>query len=177
MVEGKTLVLRKVFDSEEGLVELALSEDGPTLASCLQFLGHVEVAPQVPETVPSFPEQMIGEVGIASSDQQQPSPDFILLMFKDNPDLLKSLQKLDGLQALAANCVSPPGWIINGSALLAPYQASPELLHFNCMILRFFIVYLLIAQGDFFRAVVTAISGTELDVLFVDYGNSDTANW
>ena len=125
MVEGRTLVLRKVFDSEEGLVELALSEDGPTLASCLHFLGHVEVAPQVPETVPSFPEQMVGEVGIASSDQLQPSPDFILLMFKDNPDLLKSLQELDGLQSIAASCASPPGWVINGSALLAPYQVSP----------------------------------------------------
>lgn len=153
MVKGRTLFLRRVLDSEEGLVELALSEDGPSLASCLQFLGHVEIAPQVPEMVPSFPDQVIGEVGIASSDQHQPSPDFILLMFKDNPDLLKSLQELDGLQSIAANCASPPGWIVNGSALLAPYQ------------------------GDFFRAVVTAISGTELTVLFVDYGNSDTASW
>ena len=148
MVEGKTLVLRKVFDSEEGLVELALREDGPTVASCLQFLGHVEVAPQVPETVPSFPEQMIGEVGIASSDQQQPSPDFILLTFKDNPDLLKSLQELDGLQSLAASCASPPGWIINGSALLAPYQASHAFLHFNCMIIEVsFSFYLLDCAG------------------------------
>ena len=124
MVEDRTLVLRKVLDSDKGLVELAFSEDGPTLTSCLQFLGHVEVAPQLQETVPSFPEQMVGEVGIASSDQEDPSPNFILLMFKDNPDLVKSLQQLDGLQAIAANCANPPGRIVNGSALLAPYQVS-----------------------------------------------------
>ena len=128
MVKGKILVLREV-DSEKGFVELALSEDGPTLISCLQFLGHVEVAPNMPETVPSLPEQMIGEVGVVSSDQQEPSPDFILLMFKDNPDMVKSLQKLDGLQSNAANCASPPGWIINGSALLAPFQVTPAILH------------------------------------------------
>ena len=178
MVEGRTLVLRKVFNSEEGLVELAPSEDGPTLTSCLQFLGHVEVAPQLPETVPSFPAQMVGEVGIVSSDQEQPNPDFILLMFKDNPDLVKSLQQLEGLQSIAANCASPPGWIVNGSALLAPYQVSPAFSLFNdTKILRSYIICLLDAQGCFFRAMVTAISGTELTVLFVDYGNSDSVNW
>ena len=147
-----------------------------TLISCLQFLGHVEVAPNMPETVPSLPEQMIGEVGIVSSDQQEPSPDFILLMFKDNPDMVKSLQKLDGLQSNAANCASPPGWIINGSALLAPYQVAPAILHLEIYVLSSSYACLIV-QGDFFRAVVTSISGTELTVLFVDYGNSDTTNW
>merc|ERR1719357_1550036 len=40
-----------------------------------------------------------------------------------------------------------------GSAILAPYQ------------------------GDFYRATVTSLSGSWLNVLFVDYGNSDTVDW
>ena len=34
-----------------------------------------------------------------------------------------------------------------------------------------------VTQGGFFRATVTAISGMELTVLFVDYGNSDIVDW
>ena len=128
MVEGRSLVLRKVVDTDEGLVELALGEDGPTITSCLQFLGHVPVVPQLPATACPLPEQVLGKVGIASSDQEEPSPDFILLTFKDNPELGKSLQKLDGLQSIATTCPSPPGWVINGSALLAPYQVSFEII-------------------------------------------------
>ena len=129
MVEGRSLVLRKVVDIDEGLVELALGEDGPTITSCLQFLGHVPVVPQLPATACPLPEQVLGKVGIASSDQEEPSPDFILLTFKDNPELGKSLQKLDGLQSIATTCPSPPGWVIIGSALLAPYQVSSRSFH------------------------------------------------
>ena len=101
-------------------------------------------------------------------------------MFKDNPDLVENLQKLDGLQSTAANFPSPPGWIINGSALLAPYLVSSTFLlfklHEDIEVLHN-IMFLSDAQGDFFRALVTAISGTKLTVLFVDYGNSDTVDW
>ena len=33
------------------------------------------------------------------------------------------------------------------------------------------------SQGEFYRATVTSLSGSRLNVLFVDYGNSDTVDW
>ena len=41
----------------------------------------------------------------------------------------------------------------------------------------FYIICLSVVQGLFFRAMVTAVSGAELTVLFVDYGNADTVDW
>ena len=122
LVKGRKLVLRQVVDVEDGLVELAFCEDGPSIFSCLQFLDHSQLAAQSPEAVASFPEQDLFEVGTVSRDQELPSPGLLMLTFKDDPDLPKRLQKLNSLQDIAATCASPPGLITMGSAILAPYQ-------------------------------------------------------
>ena len=128
LVKGRTLVLRQVVDVEDGLVELAFHEDGPSIFSCLQFLGHSKLAAQSPEALASFPEQDLFEVGTVSRDQELPSPGLLMLTFKDDPDLSKRLQKLNSLQDIAATCASPPGLVTMGSAILAPYQVSFPLI-------------------------------------------------
>ena len=128
LVKGRTLVLRQVVDVEDGLVELAFYEDGPSIFSCLQFLDHSQLAAQSPEAVASFPEQDLFEVGTVSRDQELPSPGLLMLTFKDDPDLSKRLQKLNSLQDIGATCASPPGLVIMGSAILAPYQVSFPLI-------------------------------------------------
>ena len=128
LVKGRTLVLRQVVDVEDGLVELAFYEDGPSIFSCLQFLDHTQLAAQSPEAVVSFPEQDLFEVGTVSRDQELPSPGLLMLTFKDDPDLSKRLQKLNSLQDIAATCASPPGLVTMGSAILAPYQVSFPLI-------------------------------------------------
>ena len=128
LVKGRTLVLRQVVDVEDGLVELAFHEDGPTIFSCLQFLGHSKLAAQSPEAVASFPQQDLFEVGTVSRDQELPSPGLLMITFKDDPDLSKRLQKLNSLQDIAATCASPPGLVTMGSAILAPYQVSFPLI-------------------------------------------------
>ena len=122
LVKDKRLKVLRVVDTTRNIVELSLGEMGPLVEDCLQFLGHIPVIQ--PSKTEFQREEKQGHVGLACIEQEQPTPDCLLLLFRDNPQLEERLETLQRIQEEAGQLESPPGWVEVGSALLAPWQVT-----------------------------------------------------
>jgi hypothetical protein len=153
LLEGRELRLLRLVNPKGRVVELGLGEAGPGLGPCLQFLGHL--SGPAPGAVCLETEGMEGRGtrGLGCPEQEAPSPDCLLLILQDSPNMEARIARLRQLEEVAAETSVPPGWVEEGSALVAPWE------------------------GGLYRARVLACQGSVLSLLFVDYGNVATADW